>query len=1151
MVEFGDLYCRFYTPQRYLDQTPTFISSRTVGVSGVTTGSTTSIDTSDTHSLSDGDRVYISGIVSDRTSSGTPMERLNGREYRVSVTDNNTFVIKNFDGSDISSSSLNDYSSGGTVFKIYEVTSEYQSSEVEDIRYAQSVDVLYLTHRNHVPRTLSRTTTSTFTFSDMDLLDGPYLDTNATSTTLTPSGTTGSVTLTASASTGINAGSGFLTTDVGRLIRLQSDDNNWTWGEITAVASSTIVTFNIRGNDLPNTNAMTAWRLGVYSATTGYPSCVVFFEDRLILAGAPGAPTRVDMSGSGTYDIFSPSDADGTVNDAHAVAAVINSKGNNRILWLSVDDYGIIAGTSKEVWIVRSAETGGNITPTSVAARNVWKNGSSDADALDVDGETLFIQKAKRKVRSLSGNGVKYSAPDISIVAEHLTVTGVEEMAYQADPYSTIWMRRQDGLAISATPLPGAEVASAGWFWHEIGEESTDSSLDYGKGNLTPKVVRNKVKSVAVSTDETGTREETWMIVERFINGERKKSIEVVGRVMSSEQLDEEAYYLDGGHQFTVKSGDINPNLLIEEIDGDHYVREVSGLWHLEGKTIRFFYAGQSMETKTVSGGRVTFGTSGTDAFRLVDYDDTTVPHILAYGLEYVSHAALMRPNYGSSDGGPSLGKLRSVQNAVFNFYRTRNIQIGNFEMDIYDDVLFQPATADLTSLKGIDTSDPDKVVTEYDVHSKVDFSNTGLSSGDGSEFYLDADNGFVYRVDTAGSYDTTVSKYSVDALDIVDTLTDPPVAMKDVLGSSIPSDEWWFHGVVPGLGYMIWSWTGSNGGPVLIMDPNTDACFNFGSLRESNSAINSTGKFAQTNYMTGCRTKGENQDPAYFVVGKSFDEEYLNILKATAGSLTYVYGGGTSFSSTYGEEVTSVCIGNYFVSEGGNEGVDLWVTASSGGLYRVELDITTTSSNPPKITEPISVSSGTVKLAIPDDYDDTILLIIDAGTDRIEKWTRNGTMVWSLNVSNIASTIAGSGEFFHTFRAPGLLQSRASGGYFSMFKTADDSLVTIDTVNGALLETVSSTYSLNDIQWITHQSEGRVYIRNGDTISFVTVGRGVLSEIDLANYYNASLETSMYLVELESDRNYDGQIGWKSSGPYPWCVLSVTGWISTTDEPG
>ena len=50
-------------------------------------------------------------------------------------------------------------------------------------------------------RKLSRTGHTSWTLTEIDFTDGPYLSENTTSTTLTPSGTSGSINITASAST--------------------------------------------------------------------------------------------------------------------------------------------------------------------------------------------------------------------------------------------------------------------------------------------------------------------------------------------------------------------------------------------------------------------------------------------------------------------------------------------------------------------------------------------------------------------------------------------------------------------------------------------------------------------------------------------------------------------------------------------------------------------------------------------------------------------------------------------------------------------------------------------------------------------------------------------------------------------------------------
>ena len=104
----------------------------------------------------------------------------------------------------------------------YEVSTPYLEAELFDLVITQSADVLYIAHQNHEPRTLSRLADTNWNLDIIQFLDGPYEPVNATETTLGLSATSGTgVTVTASAATGINDNAGFLSTDVGRLIRFE------------------------------------------------------------------------------------------------------------------------------------------------------------------------------------------------------------------------------------------------------------------------------------------------------------------------------------------------------------------------------------------------------------------------------------------------------------------------------------------------------------------------------------------------------------------------------------------------------------------------------------------------------------------------------------------------------------------------------------------------------------------------------------------------------------------------------------------------------------------------------------------------------------------------------------------------------------------
>ena len=76
--------------------------------------------------------------------------------------------------------------SGGTP---YEIASPFLLSDIHAIDHTQNADVLYMAHGSYAPRELRRTSETNWSFSAFDFRDGPYLEENGTSTTLTPAET--------------------------------------------------------------------------------------------------------------------------------------------------------------------------------------------------------------------------------------------------------------------------------------------------------------------------------------------------------------------------------------------------------------------------------------------------------------------------------------------------------------------------------------------------------------------------------------------------------------------------------------------------------------------------------------------------------------------------------------------------------------------------------------------------------------------------------------------------------------------------------------------------------------------------------------------------------------------------------------------------
>jgi len=80
----------------------------------------------------------------------------------------------------------------------YEIETPYDYTDIFEIQFIQSADTMYLVHSEYKPRKLTRTGHTSWTLTIVDFERGPFLAENETDITITPSATTGSITLTAS-----------------------------------------------------------------------------------------------------------------------------------------------------------------------------------------------------------------------------------------------------------------------------------------------------------------------------------------------------------------------------------------------------------------------------------------------------------------------------------------------------------------------------------------------------------------------------------------------------------------------------------------------------------------------------------------------------------------------------------------------------------------------------------------------------------------------------------------------------------------------------------------------------------------------------------------------------------------------------------------
>lgn len=520
-----------------------------------------------------------------------------------------------------------------------EIDSPYLEATLFEIMGAQSADVQYLCYAEVAPYKLERLGLSTWSLVRVAWQDGPYLPTNTTTTTLTPGATSGAaVTITASSTTGINDGQGFLATDVYRLLRIDNPATGvaWGWGIITGVTNTTTVTVAVK-RDFSTTNADVNWRLGAWSDTTGWPHAATFFEQRIYTANTDNQPQTMWASQTADFENMTPDDFAGTVEDDDALDFTLSADSINAINWLSAGEDTLSIGTSGGEWI--PSASGIVITPLDITIRRQTTHGSALTTPLRVGQVVLFIQKSKRKVREFGFNFEVdgYLAPDMTRLAQHITKPSLVEMAYQEEPDSLVWAVRSDGVLISMTYRRDEDVV--GWARHVFGGS-------FGSGAA---VVESVATIVGADDDNqvqhSGDRNEVWVIVKRTINSQTKRYIEVLEGYYDGDLHDQEdAYYADS----------------IITYDGTS-TATITGLDHLEGETVKVWGDGAVFPDATVSSGQITLDT------------EVSVAQI---GLAYTHRGKTLKVE-GGNPAGTALGKKKRIYGVTFIVLESHTLSYG------------------------------------------------------------------------------------------------------------------------------------------------------------------------------------------------------------------------------------------------------------------------------------------------------------------------------------------------------------------------------------------------------------------------------------------------------------------------------------------
>lgn len=431
------------------------------------------------------------------------------------------------------------FTAGSSVFLASDVgrTISYLGGEAEITGYSSTTVV---------------TCTITVAFSGTSIPSGAWTlnlspQTTCTASAASPIGT--AITLTLGAA-------GWRSSNVGSYVRI-----NGGLCVITGFTSTTVVDAEIR-RVLTSATAAPAnsWTLeaAVWNATNGYPRAVALHEQRLVTGGSPKYPQTIWGTGIGLYLDFTSSSAD---DDGFAFQLAADQV--NPIQHLVSAEEVLVALTSGQEFTLQGS-TDKAITPTNVQVRPRTSHGCARVRPQRIGAEVVFSQRARRRMRALGVNGDtgRFQAPDISMLAQHLTTAGIVDMAYQREPDPLLWAVRSDGVMLLITFDRDENVIA-------FARRTTDGLYE----------------SVCVVPTDDG--EQAYAVVKRTINGATKRYIE---RFDFDVQTDCAVLGTSGPGAATW-----------------------SGLGHLEAKTVDVVADGSVMPDATVAAGSITIGRTAND----------------------------------------------------------------------------------------------------------------------------------------------------------------------------------------------------------------------------------------------------------------------------------------------------------------------------------------------------------------------------------------------------------------------------------------------------------------------------------------------------------------------------------------------------------
>lgn len=516
----------------------------------------------------------------------------------------------------------------------YEVANPYAESELFDIHYVQSADVLTLVHPNHAPRELKRLgatnwALTTISFGEkvghptfVSITCGPH-----TGAKYTYNYRVHSVT-----ADGLNESIGYMYAYVSGNLFETGCVTTITWeaapgaarynvykltgglyGYIGSTDELTFVDDNVSPDVSKTPPVFNDWN--DFNAAGKYPSAVSYFEQRRCFSGTLNEPQKIWMTRSGTESNLTYSLP---TRDDDRIEFRVAAREANTIRHI-VPLGELVLLTSAAEWRVTSVNSDA-ITPSSISVKPQSYIGASNVQPLIVNNAMIYAAARGGHIREMGYNWQAggFVSGDLSIRSPHL-FDGLEivDMAYAKAPLPIAWFVSTSGKLLGLTYVPEHQIGA----WHQ---HDTDGSFE----------------SCAVVAE--GSEDVLYVVVRRQINGQTRRYIERMASRRFESQDD--AFFVDCGATYS--------GVATETISGLHW---------LEGKTVSILADGAVHPQRVVYGGSITLDQAASKVHvgLPIEADIETLP--LAFQI----------------DNGYGQGRPKNVNRAWLRVYRSSGIFVG------------------------------------------------------------------------------------------------------------------------------------------------------------------------------------------------------------------------------------------------------------------------------------------------------------------------------------------------------------------------------------------------------------------------------------------------------------------------------------------